>query len=97
VVSNFSTGIPNLRASPIQGDGGPATLAPFSGAISVAADGEGGVYCTDAAVYTGHTVRHVWSNGTSQIVAGIAETYDVVTNDSAVFNVTFSGDGGPAT
>jgi sugar lactone lactonase YvrE len=64
------------------GDGGPATSAQFSEILSLAADGAGNFYVTDASAT--NRVRRVSANGIVTTVAG---------NGTA----GFSGDGGPAT
>jgi uncharacterized protein (TIGR03437 family) len=64
------------------GDGGPATSAQFSEIQSLAADGAGNFYVTDASAT--NRVRRVSANGIVTTVAG---------NGTA----GFSGDGGPAT
>lgn len=91
-------GVPGVAAdSPAQGNGRPATLSPLYAPFGVAADGQGGFFVSEASNYNGHVVYHVSLSGESRLFAGIPDAYPVVTNSSALINVTYSGDGGPAT
>jgi hypothetical protein len=77
---NIST-VAGTGSSGFSGDGGPATLATFNTIWSIAADGNGNIYISDA---SNSRIRILDTSGNVNTIAGTGTS-------------GYSGDGGPAT
>jgi hypothetical protein len=95
----FPAGIPRVapNASSSLFNGMPATATPICVCNGLAADGQGGFFVSDwnNLGSSFQTVRHVFANGTSRIVAGLSNTIGVPL--PTTINGITTGDGGPAT